>query len=269
MMSMWKFSESPLVDGDRLVFTPGGPAATLAAVDKRTGREIWRSVVPDLGPKGKPGAAYSGIVISEAGGVRQYVQLLGKGVAGVRASDGKFLWGYNRVANDVANIPTPIVKGDLVFTSTGYGTGAALLRLVKKGADQFDAQEVYFLEAPTFQNHHGGMVLVGDHVYAGHGHNRGFPICLELATGKVKWGGDIRNSGTGSAAVLFADGHLYFRYQNGQVVLIEATPEAYREKGILPIPDVSKPSWPHPVVAGGKLYLREQDKLYVYDVKKG
>jgi outer membrane protein assembly factor BamB len=113
MMSMWKFSESPLVDGDRVVFTPGGPTAGLAAVDKRTGRDVWRTAIPDLGPKGKPGAAYSGIVISDGAGVRQYVQLMGKGVVGVRASDGKFLWGYNRVANDVANIPTPIVKGDL------------------------------------------------------------------------------------------------------------------------------------------------------------
>jgi outer membrane protein assembly factor BamB len=266
MMSIWKFSESPLVDGNRLVFTPGGPAAGLAAVDKLTGKELWRTTLPALGTKGKDGAAYSSIVVSEAGGVRQYVQLLGRGLVGVRASDGKFLWGYNNVANHVANIATPIVKGDYVFGSTGYGTGSVLLQLSKSG-DGIAAKEVYFLNASTLQNHHGGLVLVGDHLYAGQGHNKGFPICVELATGKVVWGGDIRNSGEGSAGVTYADGNLYFRYQNGVVLLIEATPTGYKEKGTFTIPEVKAPSWPHPVVSGGRLYLREQDALYVYDVK--
>ena len=112
------------------------------------------------------------------------------------------------------------------------------------------------------------MVLIGDHVYAGHGHNRGTPICIELATGRVVWGGDIRNAGEGSAAVMAADGHLYFRYQNGVMLLIEATPSGYREKGQFQIPNVRQPSWSHPVVAGGRLYLREQDTLHVYDVKR-
>jgi outer membrane protein assembly factor BamB len=267
MMSMWKFSESPLVDGDRVVVTPGGPAAYMVALDKRTGRELWRTPAPPSGPRGREGAGYSSVVVSSAGGVRQYVQLGGRGLLGVRASDGKLLWSYNRVANDVANIPTPIVKDDLVFASTGYQAGSVLLRLVAS-AGGVEAREVYFLEARTLQNHHGGLVLVGDHVYGGHGHNRGFPIAVELATGKVAWGGDIRNAGSGSAAVTYADGHLYFRYQNGIVMLIEATPAAYREKGSFTIPNVSQPSWPHPVITGGKLYLREQDTLYVYDVRR-
>jgi outer membrane protein assembly factor BamB len=267
MMSMWKFSESPLVDGDRVVVTPGGPKAFIVALDKRTGRELWRTAAPQPGPRGREGAGYSSIVISSGGGVKQYVQLTGRGLVGVRADNGKLLWSYNRVANDVANIPTPIVKDDLVFASTGYQTGSVLLKLVPS-AGGVDAQEVYFLESRTLQNHHGGLVLVGDHVYGGHGHNRGFPIAVELATGKVAWGGDIRNAGTGSAAVTAADGHLYFRYQNGVVILIEATPQAYREKGSFTIPDVSQPSWPHPVVVGGRLYLREQDTLYVYDVRR-
>jgi outer membrane protein assembly factor BamB len=268
MMSMWKWSESPLVDGDRVVVTPGVRGAALAALDKRTGKEIWRASVADLGPRGKDGAGYSSIVISNGGGVKQYVQLMGRGLVGVRASDGKYLWGYNRIANDVANIPTPIIRGDLVFTSTGYQTGAALLRLAPTAAG-VEAREVYFLEARTFQNHHGGMVLVGDHVYSGHGHNKGFPIAIELETGKVVWGGDIRNSGTGSAAVAYADGQLYFRYQNGEVILIEATPTGYKEKGSFTIPGVSGPSWPHPVITGGRLYLREQDTLLAYDVRRG
>jgi outer membrane protein assembly factor BamB len=266
MMSMWKFSESPLLDGDRVVVTPGARAAGLVALDKKTGAELWRTALPDLGPKGKDGAGYSSIVISNAGGVRQYVQLMGRGLVGVNAADGKLLWSYNRIANDVANIPTPLVSGDLVFTSTGYGAGAALLKL-SKAAQGVEAREVYFLEAKSLQNHHGGLVLVDGHVYAGHGHNRGFPICVELATGKVVWGGDIRNAGTGSAAVAYADGNLYFRYQNGAVILIEATPSGYKEKGSFEIPDVKGPSWPHPVIAGGKLYLREGDTLYCYDLR--
>jgi outer membrane protein assembly factor BamB len=269
MMSIWKFSESPLVDGDRLIVTPGGADAALVALDKRSGRELWRTALGSApGPRGKAGAAYSSAVISNGAGVKQYVQLLGQGLVGVRAADGKLLWSYNKIANDVANIPTPIVKGDLVFASTGYQTGAALLKLVPK-AGGVEAQEVYFLDSKSLQNHHGGLVLVGDHVYAGHGHNRGYPICVELATGRIAWGGELRNAGTGSAAVAYADGRLYFRYQNGVVILIEATPEGYRERGSFTIPDVKHPSWPHPVISGSRLYLREQETLYVYDVKKG
>ncbi len=271
MMSSWRWSESPLVDGDRLIVTPGAANATLVALDKKTGKEIWRAAVPALGEKGADGAGYSSVVISNGGGVKQYVQLTGRGVVSVRAQDGKFLWGYNKVANDVANIATPIVKGDYVFASTGYRTGSALLKLSRAG-DGVQAQEVYFLDAKTLQNHHGGLVLIGDHVYGGHGHNRGHPICVEMATGKVAWGGEgveSNHGGTGSAAVTAADGNLYFRYQNGRMVLIGATPQGYQVKGAFSIPGVSHPSWAHPVIAGGKLYLREQDNLYVYDLKRG
>ncbi len=271
VMSMWKWAESPLVDGDRVIVTPGAPGAMLVALDKKTGKEVWRSAVPRIGDLGKEGAGYSSVVISNGGGVKQYVQLTGRGLVSVRAQDGKFLWGYNKVANDVANIPTPIVRGDYVFASTGYRTGSALVKLSKAG-DGVQAQEVYFLPSKTLQNHHGGLVLIGDYIYGGHGHNRGYPICVEMATGKVAWGGEgvePTHGGTGSAAVTAADGHLYFRYQNGRMVLIEAKPQGYQVKGAFTIPGVDHPSWSHPVVAGGKLYLREQDNLYVYDLKRG
>ena len=267
VMSMWKWSESPLVDGDRVIVTPGASAATLVALDKATGKEVWRSAVPDLGPAGKDGAGYASVVISNASGVKQYVQLLGRGLVGVRASDGRFLWGYNRVANQVANISTPLVRANWAFASTGYQTGAALVELSKSADQGVQARELYFMPAKTFQNHHGGMVLVGNYIYSGNGQSKGFPICIEFTTGKVVWGGDIRNAGTGSAAVVYADGNLYFRYQNGVVMLIQATPDGYRERGSFTIPGVDKPSWSHPVVVGGKLYLREQDTLYVYDVR--
>jgi outer membrane protein assembly factor BamB len=268
MMSMWRFSESPLVDGDRVVATPGASAAGLVALDKTTGKEIWRTALPaSLGPKGRDGAGYSSIVATNGGGVKQYVQLIGRGLVGVRASDGRLLWHYNRVANNVANISTPVVKGDFVFASTGYQTGAALLKLTKSG-DGIEATEVYFLEGSTLQNHHGGFVLVGDYIYGGHGHRQGFPFCLEMSTGKFRWGPNIRNAGASSAAVVYADGRLYYRYENGKVILIEATPDAYREHGSFDIPDVRRPSWPHPVVTGGRLYLREQDNLYSYNVAR-
>lgn len=266
MHSGWGYSESPLVDGERLVCTPGGPQAGIVALDKTSGSELWRATIPPIGDMGGDGAAYSSIVIGQGAGVRQYVQLMGRGVAGVSAADGKFLWGYNRVANRTANIPTPVVHGDYVFCSTGYQAGAALLELKRDGGG-VKANEVYFLEGKEFQNHHGGMILLGDYVYAGHGHNAGAPTCLEWKTGKTVWRHN-RGPGTGSAAISYADGNLYFRFQDGVMALIEATPEEYRERGQFSIPGVEQPSWSHPVIAGGKLYLREQDTLFCYDVKK-
>ena len=266
MMSGWGFCESPLIDENKLVCTPGSNDAAIVALNKLTGETIWKSAFPEMGigARGKDGAGYSSIVISNAAGVKQYVQLTGRGCIGVKADDGKFLWGYNAIANGTANIPTPIVDGDFVFCSSGYGTGAALLKLSKAG-DGVKADQVYFLDPKVMQNHHGGLVKIGDYIYGGHGHNKGFPICIEMKSGKVMWF-EGRGPGTGSAAVVAADGQLYFRYQDGIMALIEATPESYKLHGTFHIPDVSSPSWAHPVVANGKLYLREQDQLFVYNV---
>jgi outer membrane protein assembly factor BamB len=262
----WKFSESPLVDGDRVIVTPGAKDGALVALDKLTGKEVWRTKIPALGERGEDGAAYSSVVISEGGGVRQYVQLIGRGLIGVEATSGRFLWGYNRVANGIANIATPLIDGDHVFASTGYETGSALVRLQGDGKGGVTAQEVYFLPPTTAQNHHGGLILDQGTVYTGTGHNKGFPLALTLADGKVLWG-PVRNAGRSSAAVTYADGRLYFRYQDGRMILVEATPEAYREHGTFEIPEVQRESWSHPVIADGKLFLREQDHLFVYDLK--
>ena len=266
MMSSWKWAESPLVDGDRLVATPGARDALMVSLDKATGKEIWRTRAGALGSSGLDGAGYSSIVVSNGAGVKQYVQLMGRGVVGVRASDGKFLWSYNKVANDTANISNPLVSGDYVFAATGYQQGSGLVKLEKAG-DGVSATEQYFLNGRTFQNHHGGMVLVGGFIYGGQGHRMGLPICLELATGRKVWGGDIRNAGKGSAAVIYADSHLIFRYENGLVMLIEATPLGYKEKGQFEIPNGSALSWPHPALADGKLFLRDQNRLLVYDLE--
>ncbi|HEX3727152.1 MAG TPA: PQQ-binding-like beta-propeller repeat protein, partial [Pirellulales bacterium] len=139
----WGFSESPLVDGKKLVCTPGAPDAGLVALDKKSGTELWRSPIPNFGERGGDGAAYASIVVSNGGGKRQYVQLLSRGVVGVEAADGRFLWGYNRVANGTANVPTPLVHEDYVFCSSGYQTGAALLKLVPANSG-VKAEEQYF-----------------------------------------------------------------------------------------------------------------------------
>jgi outer membrane protein assembly factor BamB len=263
----WGFSESPLVDGDRLICTPGADRAVLAALDKRTGALIWTTTMP-AGPRhGHGGAGYSSIVLGQGGGVRQYVQLVGRGVVGVATDDGRMLWGYGRIANGTANIPTPLVRGDYVFCSTGYGAGAALLQLRRAPGGGVNAEEVYFLPANRMQNHHGGMVLLDNYVYCGTGHNAGHPLCIELLTGREVWQPG-RGPGEGSAAVACADGHLYFRYQDGTMALIEATPSRYNLKGTFQIASHNGESWPHPVIAGGRLYLRDQDELHCYDIRR-
>lgn len=262
----WKFSESPLIDGDRLLCTPGGQKAVMVALNKKTGDVLWTCSMPNIGDNGKDEAGYSSIRISHAAGVKQYVQLTNKGVVGV-SDDGKFLWGYNRVANRVANISTPVIDGDYVFTSTAYQTGSALLKLSRNG-DGVKAEEVYWLDKNQFQNHHGGFVKVGDCIYGGHNHNKGEPTCIEMKTGKILWHAD--QPGGGSGCVLYADGHLYFLYDDGTAALIEATPEKYNLTGSFKLPKragTKGPAWAYPVISDGKLYLRWADVLFCYDVK--
>jgi outer membrane protein assembly factor BamB len=263
----WKYSESPLVDGERLLCTPGGRNAVMVALNKKTGELIWKCSMPDIGPKGEDDAGYSSIVISEAAGTKQYVQLTNKGLVGVAAKDGRFLWGYNKIANGTANIPTPVIYGQYVFCSTAYGTGSALLKLV--GVDgNVKPEEIYFLNDSTFQNHHGGFIRLGDYIYGGHGHGQGKPTCIEIKSGKVMW--QENQPGGGSAGIVYADGHLYFRYQDDTVALIEANPDKYNLKGTFKLPrrdGMSGEGWPHPVVCGGRLYLRHADMLFCYDIK--
>lgn len=268
MHSGWGYSESPLVDGDKLICTPGGPKAMLAALDKMTGKTIWQTPLADgAGQKGSDGAGYASPVISHAGGVKQYITLVGRGIISADAKTGELLWGYNQVANGTANIPTPLVSGDYVFCSSGYGDGGtALLKITKKGK-KLDAEEVYWKSSNELQNHHGGMVMLGDYVYFGEGHNQGLPVCVEWKTGKQLWGKQ-RGAGNESAALAFADNHLYFRYQNGVMALLNTNPKKYELVSKFKIPGDDGPSWPHPVIAGGKLYLRAGDRLLCYDIHK-
>ena len=254
MMSGWGYSESPLVDGDKLIVTPGGSKATLVALDKKNGSALWSAHVPQ-----GDGAAYSSVIVGAVGSQREYIQFLGKGVVGVSAEDGKFLWRYDRPANGTANCSTPIFHDNAVFAASGYGTGGGLARLSLDGS-QAKAQQVYFTQ--HMKNHHGGMVLVDGYVY---GSDEGLLACIEFKTGKVMW--EDRHPGKGSIA--YADGHLYYRNEGGPVVLIKADPHKYVEKGRFNQPDRSGSSaWPHPVIANGRLYIHDQDVLLCYDVKK-
>ena len=266
MMSGWGYAESPLVDGDRVIVTPGGRDAMIVALNKKTGEVIWKAAVPNLGPKGRDGAGYSSIVAAEIAGVKQYITLVGKGGIGVAAADGKFLWGYNKAANGVANITTPVVKGDLVFFSSAYNTGSGLVKLSSDGKGGVKADEVYFLDAKTFQNHHGGVVLIGDYLYGGHNQNAGIPTCIDFKTGKIMW--TAKAPSGGSAAVFAYEDRLIFRYEKGAVVaLVEPSPEGFKLKGQFKAAVDEGPSWSHPVIHDGKLYLRTQDVLMCYDLK--
>jgi outer membrane protein assembly factor BamB len=265
MMSGWGYSESPLIDGDKLIVTPGSDSAAMVALKPATGETIWKAAIPKCG-----GAGYSSPVKATVGKVSMYITIMGKsgGVVAVNVEDGKFLWQYTKVCNGTANIPTVIVKDNLVWCSTGYRDGgSALLEMTASGTG-VSVKELKYHDN-SFQNHHGGMVLVNGHVYFGANHGQGYPACAEFKTGEQKYKeAKGAGGGTGSAAIAYADGMLYYRYQNGQVVLLEANSEEVRVAGSFKLPDLSgKPQWAHPVIANGKLFIRDQDKLHVYNVK--
>ncbi|MGI9177394.1 MAG: PQQ-binding-like beta-propeller repeat protein, partial [Pirellulales bacterium] len=212
----WGYSESVLVDGDRIVCTPGGEQAAMVALDRKTGADIWTCPMPEL-----RGAGHSSIVVSEVKGRRVYVQTTASGPIGVDAATGTLLWTYP-IEQTVAVIPTPIIRDDLVFFSAGYRRGGALLRQVPK-ADGVAIEELYGLNV-ELANKHGGIVLVGDHLY-GDSDVKGIPFCAELMTGKIAW--KQRGSGKNSANVMAADGHVYVRYSDGTVSLVKADPAEY------------------------------------------
>jgi len=253
----WGYSESVLIDGDALVCTPGGEQAVMVALDKHSGRPRWSCPLP-----GCRGAGHSSIVVAEVKGRRVYVQTTASGAMGVDARTGTLLWSYP-IEQTTAVIPTPIVRGDLVFFAAGYGRGGALLRQVPDGAG-LKVEEVYGLNR-ELANKHGGVVLVGDHLY-GDSDDKGIPFCAELMTGKVVW--KQRGSGRNSAALAAADGHLYVRFADGTLSLVAADPREYREAGAFKVPGSGdRPSWAHPVILDGRLFLREGDRILCYDVR--
>ncbi len=255
----WGFAESPLVDGNRVIITPGGSEGAMVALNLKTGETLWRS-------KGfTDNAQYSSAMIGVIGGVRQYVQLTMENLVGVAADDGRVLWQAKR-KGATAVIPDPITDGNQIYVSSGYGTGCNLFKISE--GSPFSAEQKYANKVMV--NHHGGVVKVGDSVY-GYSDGKGW-TCQNFQTGEATWA-DKDKLKKGSIA--FADGMLYCREEagnsktaKGTVVLLEATPKGFDEKGRFDPPDRSdKNSWAHPVIAGGKLYLRDQEVLLCYDVK--
>jgi len=340
---MWSYRESPLVDGEKVICTPGGQDAMLAALDKLTGKTIWKSQVPGGagggpggpgrsgggpgggpggpggpgggpggpggpgggpggpggfgggpggpgGPGGGPGgpdrgrggsgrgrggpggagAAYASAIAIDFEGQREYLQFTGKALIGVAASDGKFLWRYDRPANMMGiNCSTPIYHDGTVFDTSAYGAGGGLVKLSKDENGGVKAEEVY--STRKLQNHHGGMILLDGCLYGANGGNEGgFLVCLDFKTGTVLW--DEREDAARRApkgSIALVDGRLYYRTEDtGTMLLIEPSPKEYLERGRFEQPERSRlKAWSHPVIANGKLYLRDQDLLLCYDVK--
>lgn len=252
----WAYAESPLIDGDALVVAPGGSKATIVALHKKSGDVIWESAIPE-GDE----AAYASAMIVEAGGVKQYVEFLGKGLVGVEAKTGKPLWRYEKTAQgSPANIPTPLVQNEFVYSAAGR-SGGGLVQL-KVAGTTVEADEIYF--TPKLPTAIGGAVVLEGVLY---GTNSQGLVCADLKTGDIKW----QERGVGAGSVCYADGRLYVHGENGEMALVEATPEAYREKGRFMPPEPPKKgpgkAWAYPAVANGKLYVREMGTLWCFDVK--
>lgn len=257
---IWAYAESPLVDGDVVVVTPGGAQATMVALNKKTGAVIWKSAVPGSDPAG-----YASAIVVQAGGRKQYVQFLSKGIVGVDAKTGQFLWRYAEVAKGMAQMVTPVARDGYVYGGA-QAVGGGLVRLRSDGGG-VAAEQVYF--ARDLPNSIGGSVLVGDYLYGTAGTGL---VAVEFTTGKVKW--QAESIGRGSVA--YADGLLYLHGENGEIALVEATPEAYREKGRFTPPAPPKrnrlgpypeKAWTYPVIANGRLYIRDIGTLWAYDIK--
>jgi outer membrane protein assembly factor BamB len=254
----WAYAESPLLDGDALICTPGGSQATMVALNKTTGEVIWKCATPE-GDK----AAFASAIAVETDGIKQYVQLLQKGLVGVDAKTGKILWRYAKpISRFDANIPTPLASDGYIYVGSA-GTGGGAVKL--KGKDgRVEAEEVYF--GPKFSTAIGGVVKVGDYLY---GTTGAAMLCIQFATGQVKW----EERALGAASLCYADGRLYLHGENGDVALVEPSTESYREKGRFTPPEQPKRAgamekpWAYPVVANGQLYIRDHGMLWSYDVR--
>jgi outer membrane protein assembly factor BamB len=248
----WGYSESPLIDGDKLICTPGGKDATLVALNKNTGALIWKGAVP-----GGDQAHYASMIAVDVAGQREYVQFLGGGVVGL-SGDGGFLWRYAKPSCGTANCSSPIFHDDAIFAAANYGNGGGLAKLDANGGS-VKASEVYFTK--HMKNHHGGMVLIDGFIY---GADDARLTCLDWKTGAVQWS----EAKAGKGSIASADGRLYYRNEGGPILLVDASPQKYVERGRFEPPQKSgMNSWPHPVIANGKLYIRDQVYLFCFDLK--
>jgi outer membrane protein assembly factor BamB len=243
----WGISESPLVLGNKLLVNAGGPGASIVALNKTNGSVLWKSQSDEAG--------YSSAIPFEVNGGTQVVFFTAERAVGLDPNNGKLLWEYARPSNNVANVATPIVRANRVFISSDYGTGGGVVEINPDNK----AQEIWFTK--EMRNHHSSSVLIGDYLY---GFSSAILTAVKFDTGEIAW----KDRSVGKGSLVYADGHLYCFSENGVVGLVEATPAGYKEKGRFKIQQDSLPTWAHPVVAGGRLYLRDQDTIYAYDVRE-
>jgi outer membrane protein assembly factor BamB len=249
------YSESVLVHGDRLICCPGGRRGAVAALEKKGGRTVWANTdfVDPIG--------YASPVAAEIEGVPQFVLLTASHVFAVAADDGRLLWRHPFGNKRNNNVPDPIVHQGRVFLSTGYGKGSALFRPRRQKDGRFTVETVWTTE--RMDNHHGGVVLFDGHLY-GAGHEARGWFCLEFETGKERW------SSPGKGSLTFADGRLYCLDEKGTMSLVLPAPERFTTVGSFTVPRGGRGHfWAHPVVCGGRLYVRHGDRLHAYDLAPG
>ena len=270
LMSGWGFSESPLLDGNLVICTPGGDDGTMIALDKNTGEVVGRS------KEWTDPAGYSSAIVAEVGGIRQYIQQALKGVAGISAKDGKLLWKIDyppASRRPAAVIPSPIFNDNMVFVTNGYGNGCMGIRLAKEG-EGIKADTIY--TGRVIENQHGGVVLINGYIYGYSERPSDSWVCLNIKTGEIVWSQSNKDAGIGKGSILGVGNRLLlFDMQKGTLAVVAASPDGWKEFGRMEIPERTKddPSqdkclWTHPVIANGKLYLRDQDLIFCFDLKK-
>jgi outer membrane protein assembly factor BamB len=262
----WGYCWSPLVDGDKLILTPGGSKGLFAALDKKTGKPLWRSA-----GVAEP-ATYASPIVATIGGTRQYITQTQKGVVGVSAADGSLLWKHDRPEHyDDVVCPTPIVKGDLVYITVGTASSSGDVVKVTGSGGKFKAEPVW--SNKMLNNYHSGVVLVGEHLYGFSDARSGSWVCQELATGTVAWPKGRTRQSVKAGGIAAAEGRLYVLDDTGTVAMLEASPKAFKAISQLKLPALSKARkisgrvWTHPSLSEGKLYLRDQELVFCYQVK--
>ena len=248
----WGLAESVLIEGDVLYCQPGGKQGYVVALDCRDGKTRWANT--ELGDL----ASYSSFILRDVAGTRQLISMNAQAAFGLEAATGKLLWRFPFTNKRTINIMHPVYADGQVFISNGYGGGCRMLKLAAAGG-AWQATEAW---RGKLDNHHGGVVLVDRFLYGAGDEYRGF-VCLDWQTGAERW---REPEFKGSVSV--ADGRLYCLDERGELRLVEPTPTEHRVHGRFQVPSGGKGLyWAHPVICGGRLYLRHADHLYAYDVK--
>ncbi|HEY3897889.1 MAG TPA: PQQ-binding-like beta-propeller repeat protein [Chthoniobacter sp.] len=257
----WGYTESVLVDGDKVVCTPGGPKGAMAALDKMTGKVLWQST------QWTDGAQYSSIVPADINGGRQYVNRSQTNIVGISSKDGALLW-KQPYPGKTATIPTPIVKGNQIYVSSGYGVGSLSFTIEPDNKINMLYDETSGT-SKVMKNHHGGVILLGDKLY-GYSDGVGW-TCQDFKTGQLVWS---EKNAAKKGAIAYADGHFYcLEEDSGNVLLVDASPNGWKEESrfkLDPQTSIRSPRghiWTHPVISNGRLYLRDQDLIFCYAVK--